>query len=109
MAALYGAGEYGAYEIREGLEYLWNNRPSVHTIAPRQTFDYYYGQYYAVQAAFQAGGTYWNRWYQAVKKDLLSLQAPDGRWEDLVGPNYATAMAIIILQMPNQYLPITES
>lgn len=109
VATLYGAGKYDAHEIRDGLDYLWNKRPPVAEVRPRTTFDYYYGHYYAVQAAFQAGGAYWERWYEFIKDELSSLQAPDGSWEDLVGPNYATAMAVIILQLPNQYLPITES
>ena len=107
VAALYGAGEYNAPEGREGLRYMWEARPP-RTMA-RQRFDYFYGHYYAVQAAFQAGGDYWERWYTAIKEDLLVLQEPDGSWTELVGSNYATAMATIILQMPNQYLPITEN
>ncbi|MEM7236127.1 MAG: hypothetical protein AAF517_28435, partial [Planctomycetota bacterium] len=75
----------------------------------RYQFDYYYGQYYAVQAMYQRGGDSWVRWYDGyIKPDLLSLQAGDGSWTDLVGSHYATAMAAIILQFPNQYLPITE-
>jgi hypothetical protein len=48
-------------------------------------------------------------WYEATKRDLLALQGRDGSWTDLVGSNYATAMAAIILQLPNQYLPIMEN
>jgi hypothetical protein len=107
VATLFGAGEYNAPEARDGLRYLWDFRPP-RRIAPDR-FDYYYGHYYAVQAAFQAGGSYWTRWYEAIKSDLLALQEPDGSWTDLVGSNYATAMAAIILQMPNQYLPIMEN
>ncbi|MBI4602442.1 MAG: prenyltransferase [Planctomycetes bacterium] len=107
VTALYGAGEYSAQEVREGLRYLWSYMPPLELA--RNRFDYFYGHYYAVQAAFQAGGEYWTRWYETVKDDLLELQAPDGSWADLVGSNYATAMAAIILQMPNQYLPITEN
>jgi hypothetical protein len=107
VTTLYGAGEYNAFEIREGLRFLWHNRPRPSEAADH--FDYYYGQYYAVQAAFQAGGEYWRQWYEYIRRDLLALQEPDGRWTDLVGSNYATAMATIILQFPNQYLPITEN
>lgn len=107
VTTLYGAGEYGAAEVRLGLHYLWTNCPRPDQA--RNRFDYFYGQYYAVQAAFQAGGDYWLRWYEGIRKDLLSFQDEDGSWTDLVGSNYATAMAAIILQMPNQYLPITEN
>ncbi len=107
VTTLYGAGEYDAYQIRDGLRFIWKDRPS--RFEAKNRFDYYYFQYYAVQAAFQRGGDYWRRWYDYIRRDLLALQEADGRWTDLVGPNYATAMAAIILQFPNQYLPITEN
>ncbi len=108
VTTLYGAGEYDAHEIRSGLRFLEASRPR--PVDARNHFDYYYGQYYAVQAAFQAGGDYWRRWYEYIRRDLLVLQDPrSGAWRDLVGANYATAMATIILQLPNQYLPITEN
>jgi len=107
VTTLYSAGEYDAFQINEGLRYILRERP-MRGVA-RYTFDYYYFQYYAVQAAFQKGGAYWERWYDSIRQDLLLLQESDGRWTDLVGSNYATAMASIILQYPNQYLPITEN
>ena len=108
VAALYGAGEYDAYEVDRGLEYLYLKRPTGGASAAAGRFDYFYGQYYAVQAAFQRGGAFWERWYRHLQHDFLPYQRPDGSWKDLVGKNYATAMAAIILQMPYQYLPITE-
>ncbi len=106
VAALYGAGEYNAREITAGLDFMWKFRPSPRVATSH--FDFYYGHYYAVQAFFQAGGRHWARWYDLVQTELRSLQEPEGCWSDLVGKNYATAMAAIILQMPFQYLPITE-
>ncbi|MBN1442326.1 MAG: prenyltransferase [Planctomycetes bacterium] len=109
LATLYLAGEYQEPEkLRKAVTYLRWSRPR--RIEARSSFDYYYGQYYAVQAMFQRGGAEWRSWYEDyIKQDLLSLQEPDGCWVDLVGANYATAMATIILQFPNQYLPITEN
>jgi hypothetical protein len=109
LTTLYGAGEYQATEILQAaLRFLWVNRP--HISEAREHFDYYYGQYYAIQAMFQRGGEDWRRWYEEyVKPDLSRLQESDGSWTDLVGARYATAMATIILQFPNQYLPITEN
>ena len=106
LAALYGAGEYGAKEVSSALAFLWRSRPPPRVA--NQQFDYYYGHYYAVQALFQAGGQAWSRWYDIMQTELRALQEPEGNWEDLVGKNYATAMAAIVLQMPFQYLPITE-
>ncbi len=113
VTALYGAGEYDAPEIREGLRFL--SRPPAMFPFGRppawrmhESFDYFYSHYYAVQAFFQAGGEHWARWFPMIRDEIVAGQHREGYWEDLVGRNYATAMATIILQMPFQYLPITE-
>ncbi len=70
---------------------------------------YFYGHYYAVQAMYTAGGTYWKEWYPAIRDALVSSQDPaDGSWHDHVDQHYATAMACLILQVPNNYLPILQ-
>ena len=107
VATLCGAGEYNAPEVKLGLQYLWDMRPRKDIAQDR--FDYFYAHYYAAQAALQASGPYWTAWYETTKRELLALQEADGSWTDLVGSNYATAMAAIILQLPNQYLPIMEN
>jgi hypothetical protein len=56
---------------------------------------------------FLAGGKYWTDWYPGIRDVLIARQTPDsGRWEGEVDPDYCTAMALIILQMPNRYLPV---
>ena len=106
VTALYGAGVYDDPMILRGLRYL-NDIPSRYDASGQ--FDYYYGMYYATQAAFQRGGEYWAKWHPAVWRDLIFLQEErTGAWTDLVGRNYATAMACVILQIPYQYLPIFE-
>ena len=75
----------------------------------RGRFDYYYGVYYATQAFFQRGGQEWEHLKTVTWLDLLAEQDRRlGSWQDFVGRNYATAMACVILQIPNQYLPIFE-
>ncbi|MBN1417701.1 MAG: terpene cyclase/mutase family protein [Planctomycetes bacterium] len=106
VATLYGAGEYDSAEIRRGLDFLIREWPRSYTAA--SSFDYFYGHYYGAQAAFQAGGRVWAEWYGRIRAELLDLQEGDGSWVDLVGRNYATAMATIILQIPYRYLPILE-
>jgi hypothetical protein len=108
VTALYGAGEYDGQEIRGGLRFLFDPRNRASRSDMTGTFDYFYGHYYAVQAFFQAGEPYWSQWYRSVSQEIVAGQQPDGRWEDLVGPNYATAMACVILQIPMRYLPIFE-
>jgi hypothetical protein len=73
----------------------------------RETY-YYYGHYYAVQAMWQAGDERWNAWYPAIRDELLSRQEPDGSWMSPICSEYATAMALIILQIPNNCVPIFQ-
>ncbi len=114
VAALQAAGEYNSKEVLKGVRYLYRNfvgahRPD-HVVERevRQTFEYLYGQYYGVQAMYQAGGRNWSDYWAQLKRELLAYQYDDGRWQDLVGPNYATAMATLILQIPHRYLPIFQ-
>ncbi len=106
VTALYGAGEYDAPELEAGLDFLKDHRPSRGDM--HSTFDYFYGHYYAVQAFYQAGGKYWQDWWPSVRDEIVAGQRRGGFWQDLVGANYATAMACVILQIPYRYLPIFE-
>jgi prenyltransferase beta subunit len=107
VVALYSAGIYEGEEIDKGLEYLLQNAP--HTNAFNRESHFFYGHYYAVQAMWQAGGQRWRQWYPAIHDVLLARQKEDGSWFDPIGPEYGTAMACIILQMPNNYLPIFQN
>jgi hypothetical protein len=106
VVALYSAGIYKGPEVEAGLRFLmgskrtgWGGRRDIH---------YFYGHYYAVQAMWTAGGTYWSEWYPAIRDELLNSQGPDGSWLDQICSHYGTAMACIILQVPNNYLPILQ-
>ena len=70
--------------------------------------NYFYAHYYAVQAMWHAGGDYWRQWYPAIHDVLLRWQESDGSWPDTVCAEYGTSMACLILQMPNNYLPIFQ-
>lgn len=74
----------------------------------RQEGYYFYGHYYAVQAMWQAGGDPWNKWYPAVRDELISKQRNDGAWTSSICLEYSTAMSLIVLQMPENCLPIFQ-
>lgn len=107
VVALYSAGIYTGPEVKAGLKYLLTARPGGAAFV-RPDIHYFYGHYYAVQAMWTAGEPYWSRWFPAVREELLSQQYQDGHWQDQVCHHYATAMACIILQVPNNYLPIVQ-
>ena len=104
VMTLYAAGVYEGRAINQGLEYLMGHVPGQGNETPH----YFYGQYYGVQAMFFAGGEYWQTWFPAIRDALLARQAADGSWDGQAGQAYGTAMALIVLQMPNRYLPIFQ-
>jgi hypothetical protein len=92
--------------LKAGLRFLARNRPG--SGMGRPDMHYFYGHYYAVQAMWTAGGDYWKEWYPAIRDELLARQNTDGSWVDQICSHYGTAMACIILQVPNNYLPILQ-
>ena len=109
VAALYAAGVYKGPEVERGLEYLMRWLRDSQS-SPRYDMHYFYGHYYAAQAMWTAGGSYWAEWYPAIREELINrprLHA-DGSWPDQICNHYGTAMACIILQVPNNYLPILQ-
>lgn len=77
----------------------------------RGTQYFWYGQYYAAQAMFHSPEREdWDRYWSQVVPALLAKQGRDASWPGVEGPGaaYGTAMALIILQIPNQYLPIFQ-
>jgi hypothetical protein len=107
VVALQSAGEYASKEVRDGIAYLRQSRHGLRL--SRRNNHYFYGQYYAAQAMWLEGGESWAEWYPAVRNELLSRQQPGGYWPDSgVCNEYGTAMALIILQIPNDYLPIFQ-
>ena len=109
VASLFYAGVYEDDSIERGLEYLSSNSMIANTGGPQMQAHYFYGQYYATQAMYLAGGDRWEQWWSRVRDELIAIQSDDGSWIDhQAGESYATAMALIVLQMPNRYLPIFQ-
>lgn len=106
VVALYSAGVYEGPEIERGLAYLDGFVPRAGRV--QQDNHFFYGHYYSVQAMWHAGGDHWQQWYPAIRDLLIDRQRADGTWVDSIGPEYATAMACIILQMPNNAVPIFQ-
>ena len=106
VVALHSAGIYEGPEIRKALDYVMQFLPSED--ASRKEAYYEYGHYYAAQAMWQAGGQRWARWYPAVRNDWIARQRADGSWTSAYGTACATAMGLLVLQMPDNQLPIFQ-
>ena len=107
VVALYSAGIYEGKEITSGINYIMDHIPR-RGAEPRGAAYYYYGHYYAVQAMWHTGGERWTRWYIAIRDAMMARQEKNGAWMNSICPEYGTAMGCIVLQMPNNYLPIFQ-
>jgi hypothetical protein len=118
LATLFHAGVYGENNLMDaGIAYLRTQlRPFTRRHQRSGHYFFWYGQYYASQVFFFASD---NRRHRGIWKDfywpymsttLLRMQKTDGSWPQVTGPgeNFSTAIATIILQIPNQYLPIFQ-
>ncbi|MEM9294694.1 MAG: prenyltransferase/squalene oxidase repeat-containing protein [Planctomycetota bacterium] len=103
VASLFYAGVYDGPDVAAGMTYLRTATASI-----GNTGYFYYGHYYGSQAMFLAGGEDWSKYFPAVRDYLVNQQSSDGSWRSGHGNAYATAMALIILQMPNRLLPIYQ-
>ncbi len=105
------AGMRDSPECQAGLKYL-----VAHPLDSRNEWPYrehfFYTIYYVTQAMYQAGGDYWKRWYPNIRDLLVHKQDSDGNWGNSgyseAGSEYATAMSILVLQVPAGLLPIYQ-
>jgi len=107
VMALLMCGERDSREVLMGLEYLRKLPQSKFSAAKF----YYYGHYYAIQAMYQAGESYYQEWYPPISDALLARQREDGSWhgsEGGSGPCISTPMAILVLGVPYRFLPIYQ-
>lgn len=108
VATLYNAGKYDSPLALKCLRYC-DRTLSIHSDINRSWGHYFYSQLYYAQAKYQRGGKEWARYYRAMSLRLASAQAGDGSWMgDQVGTSYGTAIALVILQLPYQYVPIFQ-
>jgi hypothetical protein len=104
VCILLSLGEYSSPRIRDGFDYLLKNYRASNRFP-------FYADYYCAQAMFQAGGRYWREYFPHAREKLLSSQESNGSWSarsEQGGDVVATAMALIVLQVPYRYLPISE-
>ncbi len=113
VATLNHSGVYQSELITAGIRYLQSEMPGFNRShgGKEGHYFYWYGHYYGAQVFFLAGDNkreLWEFYWSRMSRELLESQEPDGSWPNHTGPGqaFATAVACIILQIPNQYLPI---
>jgi hypothetical protein len=106
LASLHRLGIQKGEPIDKGMRFLRGYKPGQKQPDPATQMHYGYGHFYAAKAMWYAGGKDWHDWYPAIRDELQAARKKDGHWTyNLNCPHYSTAIALIILQMPNHALP----
>jgi hypothetical protein len=107
VATLYNAGSYDSPLALKALAYC--DRTISASSGDGVWGHFYYAHLYYAQAKYQGGDREWTRYYASIARRLLSTQSKDGSWMgDNVGTAYGTAIAVMILALPYQYVPIFQ-
>ena len=108
VVTLYSAGMYDSELAKKAFDY------ASRSVSPRGASvvgagHYFYAHLYLSQAMYFRGGDDWRAYFPQVRDWLLSVQRPDGSWEgDFFGTTYGTAVALLILQLPDGALPSVQ-
>ncbi len=119
VSSLNASGVYDSEQLKNGMAFL--KRCQVAEKNPAKAADryYYYGNFYASQAMWQAGPELFDPWFDQVHQHILEsvghkrrdLKTGLEHWvwrSSQYGDEYATSMALLILEIPLQYLPIYQ-
>jgi prenyltransferase beta subunit len=107
VATLYNAGEYENPVALKALEYLIKNKDF--SSGRMNQGHGFYEMLYISQAMYLSGEENWKRYFPNTLKNLLKLQEATGSWKgDYVGDVYGTSIALLVMQLPYQFLPILQ-
>jgi hypothetical protein len=108
LASLYAAGIYEGELVERGLRYA---RANVPTTAPRPSggTHFFYAHLYLSEVLYFRGGDEWRDYFEAISGWLAAMQREDGSWlGEYIGRAYGTAVALLILQLPYNSLPVLQ-
>ncbi len=112
--SLIGAGiaDLADPTLGPSMRFLRKHYPSHLKGSEKGTESYFwYGQYYTAQALFHSpDAADWDEYWNLAVPVITARQDRNGLWlqGEGPGPAYNSAMALIILQIPNNYLPIFQ-
>lgn len=105
VVALWNAGDYDSDLFRRTTRYVNRNIGMEWSHGHHQE----YVAYYLAQAKWVQGGKIWSDFYRHAAPFMLREQRGDGSWEGHDGGAvYGTAVALILLQLPYNRLPVYQ-
>jgi hypothetical protein len=76
---------------------------------------YHYSLFACCQGMYQLGSPYWEEFFPRTVAAVLAHQQPDGSWDAesyqrdrQFGDCYTTALVVLSLGAPNQFLPVFQ-
>jgi hypothetical protein len=120
ILALAHAGFHDAYEAQHSGDWVLENHFDEYNEFQRsapswQNDRYHYSLFMCCQGMYQLGGRYWEEFFPRTVRTLLANQQRDGSWpverynrDGRFGNAYTTALVILSLGAPNQFLPIFQ-
>ena len=103
LSVLFGAGEYDGPVVARALDYV-----RTHMDTGPETAHFHYTHFYLAQALHQQGGSDWETYFPRIRAELVRSRSSGGFWSSTYGRAYATALSLLILEIPYRYLPIYE-
>lgn len=100
----YNAGQYTDPRAKKALAFCKKRVRPESTVGGHD----YYAHFYFAQALFIADTPYWSEYFPKRRDYLLAMQDGSGFWNNPVGDIYATASALVVLQLPYNQLPIMQ-
>jgi squalene cyclase len=101
----FNAGQYKNPRALRALEFCKETLPA----GRREGGHDFYAHFYLAQAMYISNDPSWEKYYAGRRDYILRLQRSDGSWSgDRIGDIYGTAVALVILQLPYDQLPIMQ-
>ncbi len=109
-ASMMSAGEYRSPLTEHCLRYVEKETAKgTNLSAITEDNNYaFYTWFYLAQSMYFSGGENWGNFYPRASELLVSTQTPEGTWQDRTGKVLPTAVGVMLLQMPYNYLPILQ-
>jgi hypothetical protein len=116
ILALAHAGFHHSNEAQRAGEWMLQHSFAPYNGSENSSVDrYHYSLFNACQGMYQLGSPYWEKFFPRVVATVLAHQNPDGSWnaeglprDRVFGNSYTTALVVLSLGAPNQFLPVFQ-
>ena len=116
ILALAHAGFHNSTEAKTAAQWLLEHSlDEYNTNIGIRADRYHYSLFNSCQGMYQMGNPYWEKFFPHTVASLLANQQADGSWdaENLqrdrpFGNSYTTALVVLSLGAPNQFLPVFQ-